>query len=185
MTVSEVRSRFHVGGVVWSCSLAWGLIGDQTVATWSPHDTTTTATASLRLGSGATEVTGTAPPGSRLACPARLDIGVIFDLASEDGGFADSWNATGTFLASTDHLSVQFAPRQAGGFGGTYTFVLLDSWPTTSTTISVTAYSTRLEGMLFESTQRRTSSSSGEGFGVKSAVWLCEQSVPTTRQRGG
>jgi|SRR5215471_1232152 len=136
MTVRQVAARFHVEDVVWSCSLAWGLLGDQTDATWSPH------------------------------------------LASEDGGFADSWGSTGTYLVGTDHLSVQFDPHQAGGFRGSYTFTLLASWPMTSTTISVASYDTRLEGMLVESTRRSTGPNSGEGFVVKSAVWQCGQSTP-------
>lgn len=179
MTGRQIGARFHVGDVVWSCSLAWGLLGDQTEATWSPHDTTTTATASLRFGDdSATEVTGIAPAGSRLACIPRITIDLLFDLASDDGGFADSWSATGTFLQTSNNLSLQFDPHTAGGFHGSYTYTLLGTWPEAFTTINVAAYSARLEGSLFEATRRATSATTGEGFGVRSAVWQCEQSTP-------
>jgi len=184
MTARQMGARFHVGDVVWSCSLAWAPLGDQTDAIWSPHDTTTAATASLRWApdSSATEVTGLSPPGSRLACPPRVEIDLLFDLATQDGGFADSWSARGGFLTSTDHLSVRFDPQHAGGFHGSYTFTLLHSWPVTATTLTVGAFPDRLEGSLVEGTQRMTGPGSGEGLSgegliVRVGNWLCEQGV--------
>lgn len=178
MTARQLGASFHVGDVAWSCSLSWSPLGDQTTATWSPHDTTTPATARLRFGAGATEVTGTPPAGTKLACPSSLAIDLAFDLTTDDGGFADSWTGPGVYLVGTDDLYFQVDPHTVGGIHGSYTFMLRDAWPQMSTSVAVGVFHDHVEGALTESAQRMTGSSSGEGFGINSAVWRCDQSTP-------
>ena len=178
LTVREIGSRFHVGDV-WSCALSWAALGSQPTATWSPHDAMTTAVASLRWGAGgATEVTGTVPSGSRLYCPPTVTMDLTFDIATEDGGFAESWNVSGRYLDGLDNLAVDFDPRTAGGFHGSHMFTPPNASGSTFAVVSLAAYATDLDGTLAEGAQQATSPTSGTGFQVNTASWLCDDTVP-------
>jgi len=181
MTVRQLGARYHIDDVIWSGTVSWGQLDSQTTATWSPHDTTSAVTARLRFGfGGAIETTGTPAPGTKTACPPWVAFHIVFDLASDDGGFADSWNAWASFYVGTNSVSVVFDPHPAGGFHGSYAFALNENetWSSRSTDISVTAFEDGLQGGLLESAQRPTGATSGEGFGVQSAAWTCKQSTP-------
>ena len=177
MTVREIGSRFHVGDV-WSCALSWAALGSQPTATWSPHDAMTTAVARLRWGAGgATEVTGTVPSGSRAFCPPTVTMDLIFDIASEDGGFAESWSASGRYLDGLDNLAIDLDPRAAGGFHGSHTFTPPTSSGSAFAIVSLAAYATDFDGTLAEGAQQATSPTSGMGFQVNTASWLCDGSI--------
>jgi hypothetical protein len=179
LTVREIGSRFHVGDVVWSCVLSWASLGSQPTATWSPHDAMTTAVASLRWGAGgATEVTGAAPSGSRIFCPPTVTMDLTFDIATEDGGFAESWNVSGRYLDGLDNLAIDFDPRAAGGFQGSHTFTPPSTSGSTFAVVSLAAYATDLDGTLAEGAQQATSPTSGTGFQANTASWLCADSMP-------
>lgn len=178
LTVREIGSRFHVGDV-WSCALSWAPLGSQPTATWSPHDAMTTAVASLRWGAGgATEVTGTVPSGSRSYCPPTVTMDLIFDIATEDGGFAESWNVSGRYLDGLDNLAIDFNPRTAGGFQGSHTFTPPTTSGSTFAVVSLAAYPTDLDGTLAEGAQQATSPTAGMGYQVNTASWLCADSMP-------
>ena len=178
MTVREIGARFHVGDV-WSCALSWAMLGSQPTAMWSPHDAMTTAVASLRWGAAAaTEVTGTVPSGSRAFCPPTVTMDLIFVIATEDGGFADSWNVSGRYLDGLDNLAIDFDPRAAGGFHGSHTFTPPTNSGSTFAVVSLAAYATDLDGALAEGAQQPTSPTSGTGFQVNTASWLCDDSMP-------
>ena len=179
MTVREIASRFHIGDVVWSCALSWAPLDSPPSATWSPHDATTTAVAGLRWGAGgATEVTGTAPSGGRLFCPPTVTMDLIFDIASDDGGFADSWSVSGQYLMGIDNVAVTFDPRTVGGFHGSHTFTPPDNSGSTFAAVSLAARATDLGGALSEGAQQATSPTTGTGFQITTASWLCDQSNP-------
>jgi hypothetical protein len=178
MTPREIASRFHLGDGIWSCVLSWASLGSQPTATWSPHDAMTTAVASLRWTGGATEVTGAAPSGSRIFCPPTVTMDLIFDIATEDGGFGESWNVSGRYLDGLDNLAIDFDPRAAGGFHGSHTFTPPTTSGSTFAVVSLAAYPTDLDGTLAEGAQQATSPTAGTGYQVNTASWLCADSMP-------
>jgi hypothetical protein len=179
LTAREIGSRFHVGDVVWSCALSWAPLGSQPITTWSPHDAMTTAVARLRWGpGGATEVTATAATSGRVFCPPTVTMDLVFDIATEDRGFAESWSVSGRYLDGVDNLSVDFDPRAAGGFQGSHTFTPPNTPGSTFAVVSVAAYAADLDGTLAEGVQQPTGPTSGSGFQVNTASWLCDQSTP-------
>ena len=180
MTVREIGARYHVDAA-WSCPLTWAALGSQTDATWSPHDATTTVHLGLRWGpGGATEITQTTPAGDRGYCPASVNVDLILDVATDDGGFADSWDATGRYTFGVDSFDMDVDPVAAGGFHGSYAFALAQpaDWSRRFTGISVSMDSSFLNGSLREEATRSTCVNQGEGFGVNPATWLCYMPQP-------
>jgi hypothetical protein len=176
MTAREIGTRFYVDGAAWSCPLTWAALGNQTDATWSPHDTTTTVHLGLRSGpGGATEITETTPAGDRGYCPPSVTLDLILDIATDDGGFSDSWRTTGRYTMGFDSFPLTVDPRAADGFHGSYAFALLQSadWPQRLTTVSLNVSSDFAYGSLTEAAERATGPHSGEGFGLNTASWLC------------
>jgi hypothetical protein len=181
LTAREIGSRFHVGDVVWSCLLSWASLGSPPSASWSPHDTMTPAVASLRWGTGgATEEAGATPSGSRIFCPPTVAMDLVFDIATEDGGFAESWNVTARYMEGVDNLAVDFDPRAVGGFHGTHTFTPPNTSGSAFAVVSLAAHATDLDGTLGEGVQQPTGPTSGSGFQVNTASWLCDQAAPSS-----
>jgi hypothetical protein len=180
MTVREIGARYHVADA-WSCPLTWAALGSQTNATWSPHDATTTVSLGLRWGpGGATEITQTTPAGDRGYCPASVTVDLILDVATDDGGLADSWPATGRYVFGVDNFDMYVDANAAGGFHGGYAFALAQpgDWSQRLTTVSVSMDESFLNGSLREDARRSTGANQGEGIGVNTATWTCTMPQP-------
>lgn len=182
-TVNEVLERYGVNRGDWRCELHWGALDGQDQAQWNPHDTSVIVTQRLRRDTGRGRVVlGKAPPGTRLACPPRLEIGVLLEVSTSDEGLSDAWRVIARYAPWSDDLTITFDPHVAGGFSGSYDFELSAprDWETASTRIQVSYWAGAMEGALVESATRETpkgiqqgGSNVGEGFVVRSAAWQC------------
>lgn len=173
MTAREIGTRYHVGDAVWSCPLTWAALGNQTNMTWSPHDATTTVHVGLRWGPGSpTEITSD--------CASSVTVDLIVDVATDDGGFADSWGATGQYTFGFDSFDMDVDPHGAGGFHGSYAFAPAQpgDWSQRFTRVSVEVDSGFVDGSLREEATRSTGVNQGEGFSLNTATWLCNMALP-------
>lgn len=170
-TVQEMGDAFGIGESR-SCDVRWAALGDPEVATWTPHDASTTATLSLAWGDGAAErAGGHVPPGSRSVCPSSVTIDVVVGLSTDDGGFDEQWPLTGEISEfSPETLDANAELRTLGfdSFRGSYSCEWSNPWPMvfTSFTLSVATGPGRVQGAVQEWTQLE----SAEDDGVMSAV---------------
>ncbi len=155
MSVAEVGARFHIGEAPWSCRVTWTPLGDQPDATWTPSGVETDATLSLAWGDLAQEVTGKAPPGVRLACPAHLDIEATLTFETTDGSLSETWTVTAQYMEGDD-LLVEVHPSEMDGYQGSYTFEWQAEWPETGSIFLVAVHSDYVEGRMTEWTLRET-----------------------------
>jgi hypothetical protein len=172
-SVAELGEQFHIGEP-WSCRVSWTAMGAQREAEWRPAGEDVEASLSFEWGDRAEEVTGLATGGTRLACPARLDVGLSISFQSSDGSLAEEWDAVGTYLGG-DELGVELRPHEFGGYQGNYSMQWRSEWPETGSVVSIVLRPDAAVGDIVEWARTRSSADSSDGVQVSPATWACER----------
>ena len=172
-SVAELGEQFHIGEP-WSCRVSWTAMGAQREAEWSPAGEDVEASLSFEWGDRTEQVTGHPTGGTRLACPARLDIGLSMSFQSSDGSLAEEWDVVGTYGGGAE-LGVELRPHELGGYQGSYSLQWVSEWPETGSLVSMRVRPDTAVGDLIEWAQTRSSGDSGDGVQVSPATWTCER----------